>query len=214
MRTKFIRFYYSEAVKPFLTIKKSIEKESPPFDNPPFDESGEPAFLDEWMDAETAKDMVGLHCVSLLSETLKIYFETLRSRVLKVEFVAEKPFKKGFVNAYKNTLAEHFEIDWARKGVDFELIEQVVLARNSASHSQQLNDMKPDHDKKTLEKFPRPFFASEIELRMFEETSSFGLFADEPSVHVSRDRLMHAIEEIEKMADVIHSRVYGHAQDG
>jgi hypothetical protein len=47
LRTEFIRYYYAEAVKPFLDIQRKIEKGLRPFNDPPYSEDPEPPFLEE-----------------------------------------------------------------------------------------------------------------------------------------------------------------------
>lgn len=49
-RTAFIRFFYAESAKGFTDVKHRIENQLPPFDDPPYSEDGEPAFLaNGWM---------------------------------------------------------------------------------------------------------------------------------------------------------------------
>ncbi len=140
----------------------------------------------------------------------KLYFESLRARVLFVEFKnKEKAFKNGFVAAYKNYLERHLDIDWDSEGIDFSLIEQVVLARNRSNHPDWLQDVQPDHDLRTLRKYPQPFFATKDEIEVFDQTSDSGRFAMLPSVHVSKEKLVLSIREIEKMANLIDRKLYG-----
>lgn len=83
-RTNFIRFYYDGCISSFERIKLQIENAEPPFDEPPYseEEDDEPAFLSEWMDAGSALEIAGLSAVSLLSDSLKLYFRTLQDRVI------------------------------------------------------------------------------------------------------------------------------------
>jgi hypothetical protein len=74
-RTKFIRHYYAVAAEPFEAIKSKIEKGEEPYE-PPYSEDGEPPFLEEWSDAETCIQVIGRTCVTMLSESLKLYFQT------------------------------------------------------------------------------------------------------------------------------------------
>jgi hypothetical protein len=74
-RTKFIQQYYGTAVTPFATIKRKIEDGEDPFE-PPYNEDGEPPFMEEWTDADTAIQVVGRTCVTMLSESVKLYFQT------------------------------------------------------------------------------------------------------------------------------------------
>lgn len=197
-RTDFIQFYYAEGVKPFIAIQTAIQNEDPPFDNPPFDDSGEPAFLVEWMDAELGRELVGLQCISLLSESMKIYFNTLRDRVIRPNALGKMLFNKGFLKPYKEALAQHLKIDWSLIAIDFDIIEQIVLARDQASHAEMLSMIQPSHYKSTLKKFPKPFFMDGNGVHPF-----LGV-----KVSVSKAKLDQAVEEVTKMANVIDAKVF------
>jgi hypothetical protein len=115
LRTEFIRYFYAEAVRPFLDIQRKIEKGLRPFNDPPYSEEQEPPFLEEWMNAATGINVVGQSCVSLLSDSLKLYFNTLQTRV--IGFVLSDTEKsamkgKGFVALYKSALGEILDTDW------------------------------------------------------------------------------------------------------
>jgi hypothetical protein len=51
-------------------------------------------------------DVVAMTCVSLLSDTLKLYFEALRVRVVGFDFGGrrEEAFRQGFVKAHLGAL--------------------------------------------------------------------------------------------------------------
>jgi hypothetical protein len=72
-RTAFIRGFFDEAFAGFHETECRIDQTEPPFDNPPYSEDSEPAFLTEWIDAGTSAELVAQACVSLLSDTLKLY---------------------------------------------------------------------------------------------------------------------------------------------
>lgn len=76
-RTDFIRRHYDVCVEAFAEQKRLIEAAEPPFDDPPYSEDGEPAFLEEWLDADISIQLVGISCVSLLSDALKLYLNQL-----------------------------------------------------------------------------------------------------------------------------------------
>lgn len=56
-RTQFIRYFYDEACQPFCEIKRKIEAGEEPF-KPPYSEDGEPPFLEEWLRADTALEVL------------------------------------------------------------------------------------------------------------------------------------------------------------
>jgi len=166
-RTKFIRYLYTEGTRPFGEIQRQIENSLPPYDDPPYSEDAEPPYLEDWMDAATARDVQAMACLSLLSDTLKLYFETLRSRVIGFDFSEPQKdvFRDGLVPAYRSVLGKILETDWRDCPAYLALIEQVVLARNRSQHGGSLSSLDVTHDAKTLTKHPRPFFVSENEYR-------------------------------------------------
>jgi hypothetical protein len=44
-RTAFLRRFYDLASEPFNEVKRKISAGEPPYDDPPFDDSGEPPYL-------------------------------------------------------------------------------------------------------------------------------------------------------------------------
>ncbi|ESX82648.1 MULTISPECIES: hypothetical protein [unclassified Mesorhizobium] len=131
-RTAFVHFFYSESAKAFVDVQHRIENQLPPFDNPPYSEDGEPAFLEEWMDADTVLEVLGLACISMLSDALKLYFNTLANRVIGFSFQNKKAaFRGGFAPAYFEALGEILDTDWSDCPADRALIEQIALPRKS-----------------------------------------------------------------------------------
>jgi hypothetical protein len=207
-RTDFIRFFYEEGAKGFGAIKHQIEEELPPFDDPPYSEDPEPAYLEEWMDAEAAAGVLGIACVSMLSDSLKLYFKTLEERVIGFSFGDRKlAFRQGFVPAYLHALGEILDTDWSDCPIDRDLIEQVVLARNRGQHGEDLTSFDVRYDKATLEKHPRPFFVSDDELSVL--TSEEGSLASllRPTLKVGAAQLSKALDEVDALADWIESRL-------
>lgn len=206
-KTDFIRFFYDEAVKPFDLIKEQIEDSEPPFDNPPYSEDGEPAFLEEWMNSGTAKNIVGITSISMLSDTLKGYLESLRTRVIGFSIPNEqkkKLFSDGFVPAYRTVLGEILDTDWSDCGINFDTIEQVVLARNSGQHVMDITGFQAEHDSKAVIKFTDLLFVSEERLK--GEAGSLASLV-RPDVVVTRETLFLAILEVEKLAEWIDNRM-------
>lgn len=209
-RTNFIRFFYDQSVSAFVVVKHQIEHELPPYDDPPYSEDGEPAFLEEWMDADMAIELAGLACVSLLSDSLKLYFNTLQKRVIGFSFdEQEKAVSKqqGFPAAYRLALSAILDTDWSDCPADFAIIEQVVLARNRGQHGEDISSFRSTYDAAMVAKHPRPLFASTEEMScLTSEEGSLASFLM-PSIKVSRESLFLAIEQVELLADWIESRM-------
>ena len=115
--------------------------------------------------------MVGRSAVSLLSNSLKLYFKALEQQLgfrLSKEGQTT-PKKEGFLAAYRDDLGEVLETDWANCIANFDIIEQIVLARNRAQHGEHLSMVTVSHDDKTLRKHRDLVFASETELGVWLE---------------------------------------------
>jgi hypothetical protein len=74
-RTLFIKEFYATSREPFLEIQRKIDAGEAPFEPDPFDEGGEPPFFGEWIRAETSLEILGRTCISMLSASLKLYFQ-------------------------------------------------------------------------------------------------------------------------------------------
>lgn len=207
LRTDFIRRHYNVCVAAFLEKKRLIEAAEPPFNDPPYSEDGEPAYLKEWIDADTSIQLVGVSCVSLLSDALKLYLNLLQRRQLRFVFDDQEArrLKKDFLATYRDALGEIFAIDWTGTGIDFAVIEQVLLARNRGQHGTDLTSFHLAHDERTMRKHPVPFFISESELRSLGDAGrSLGGFLA-PTIVITRDTLFKAIEEVEKLGEWIEA---------
>lgn len=211
-RTSFIRFFFLESRKPFDQIKHQIENELPPYEPSPFNPDyscEEPPFLDKWMDAELGIQMLGRSCISMLSDTLKVYFKELERQFgfVPTEEFQKKVFKqKGFVEAYKELLTEILDTDWADCPVDFGIIEQIVLTRNQTQHGDALHSFDIAYNQKAIKKHPNLHFVGEQDKGKTykiedERTSWFG-----PYIEISEKDLFQAIDEIEKLAQWIEAR--------
>lgn len=202
-RTNIIRLFYDKGRVPFEQLKRDIEEEVPPWEPPPVDPDsydGEPAYLEDWMRAEQTRELVGMMAVSLLSDTLKLYFAELE-RELRIKFVDPKErtalFKLGVVEAYRKILEQIMGDRFASCPVRFDLIEQVILARNEFAHNADIVSFNTRHNRRTLEKHPNPFFIADKEGAEDEGVvRAFGM-----KIEVSREKLMEAIEEVERLAD-------------
>lgn len=210
VRTEFIRQFYETAGEPFQEIMRQIEAEEPPYD-PPYSEDGEPVFLDEWLQANDGLQILGRTCLSMLSPTLQLYFKIWESE-LRIEWSEgerKRAFKNGFLRGYQRCFGEALDLPWAQCPADLALIEQVTLARNRDQHPDQITSMQAKHSKYDLEKYPHPFFVSEFERRMCTDPETDDAFWMTPAVHVSREGLFMAIDEVEKLAEWLEQAMLG-----
>lgn len=207
-RTRLIRQYYVNAASPFNEIIRKIEAGEEPF-VPPYSEDGEPPFLSEWIDADELLEVTGRCCLSMLSASLQLYFRTWeRNLGLSCGKTFKAEFRDGgIVGGYRACLASCADIDWSQCPADLEIIEQVVLARNRDQHPESITSARVTHAEKDRPRFPRPFFMNEREAVLFEEDDEPTLFML-LSVHVSSDKLMTAIEQVERLCEWLEDKMH------
>ena len=203
-RTTFIRYYFDEAAKPFVDIHERINAGTSPFELYGDPEDGEPLYQAEWEGAEIAIALIGQTCVSLLADSLKLYLNTWRQREFRFAFDKHEDklaAREGFVAAYRAAFSEIFGPRWSQCAARFDIIDQVVLARNRSQHGDSLLSMRARHDRKTLDKHPLPFFARPAEIQAWVPRDDlFGSYLA-PPLRISRETLWAAIGEIEAWAE-------------
>ena len=202
-RTVFIRTFYEDASSVFVNRMSMINNREHPYDAPDdgLYEDDEPPFLSEWAGAEKSMDVLGLACVSMLSESLHAYLLAWESEVgiLWEQDERARLFKRRGVKGYVAELRGLTSPPWEDCPADLDLIEQIALARNAAHHPERITDLIPHHRRSDLEKHPRPFFMNEFESKFLEgELAEISFLV--PRVRVSKDQLMHVLDEAEKLA--------------
>lgn len=207
-RTRLIRQYYVHATSPFNEIIRKIEAGEEPYVHP-YSEDWEPPFLSEWVEADELREVTGRCCLSMLSASLQLYFKTWeRSLGLRCGTTFKTEFRDGgIVGGYRACLTSCADIDWSQCPADLEIIEQVVLARNRDQHPESITSVRVTHTEKDRQRFPRPFFMSEREAALFEEGDEQALFML-LSVHVSSDKLMTAIEQVERLCEWLEGKLH------
>jgi hypothetical protein len=138
----------------------------------------------------------------MLSDALKLYFQTWEKNLdltCNKQFPEQFSAKKGngFVTGYRACFGQVLKTDWADCPADFALIEQIVLARNSAQHPKEISDLQLTHDSKVRGKHRLPFFLSEHERRLIET----GQFPEHPwfnpKLVVTQETLFEALRQVE-----------------
>ena len=208
-RTKFIRDFYDAAISPFEERVRLIEAGAHPFE-PPYSEEGEPAYLEEWMDANASIELIGRTCVSILSESLKLYLkEWERQLGLACQKAEPSSFKqRGFLHGYRRCFESLTGILWANGPFCLDTIEQVIHARNDTQHPSEIIDIGVQHRTSLANGRRSLFFARAEELNLFPDGSSEGFSFMNPMLHVSRDKLFLAISEIEALTSWLEPQLF------
>ncbi len=208
-RTKFIRYFYDTAGKPFRELMRKIEASEAPF-QAGCTQDGEPPFLAEWLEANSGLETLGRNCVSMLSASLQLYFMTWEKElgVVWEEKERKRTFENGFVQGYRTCFGQVLKLSWDDCPVNFDILEQVVLARNRDQHPDHIARLDVTHDKKFRTKHPALFFVSEGERKMFDDPDMANIYWMSPKVHVSRDNLLSAINQVEALGEWLEERMF------
>lgn len=208
-RTKFIRAFFEEAVAPFEERKRLIEEEEPPYE-PPYSEDGEPAFLTEWLDSDAGIELIGRTCVSMLSDSLKLYFAEWESQLgIHCQDQCKNKFKKhGFLQGYRTCFQNFMGIDWREGPFDLDIVEQIILARNDAQHPKEITSLSVLHTGALKVTRRSIFFARQSELELMPERNSLGWSIMRPSIHVTKSSLFKAIEHVENLVNWLEPQLF------
>jgi hypothetical protein len=200
-RLTFSAYFFENASKPFIQIISAIEKEEPPY-VPEYDESGEPQYLQEWQDARTGFESVGLTALSMVASSLQLFLnDWVRYRLeSRGGFQFKRKHKKGWFHAYRNILVE-VGLDLKVCPANLDLIEQAVLARNRGQHPEVLTMLQTTHSKNDLKKYPNPYFVSETDQRVIELDNGELSWWLSPNVYVDKPKLDTVIFEVEKLCE-------------
>src|SRR5260221_1364271 len=210
-RTAFLRAFYKDASVPFHAVRAKIEAHEEPYADPRGYEDAEPPFLGEWMEAGDAVHVLVQSVASLLSQTLKLYIERwigeLRKRAGDEQLVKagiglpnspsfKSEFKNGWFAGYR-AYCRALDIDWSESPADLALLEQLILARNSAQHSTDITSVRARQTESETTRFPNGFFADTFDLRWNESMTPGSRFLLPPHLDISGDKLARALDEVD-----------------
>ena len=192
-RVAFILRHYALVGEPFTEIKRRIEAKEPPF-VPQYEEEDEPAFLQDWLDADESLQVLAYSCVSMLSASLQLFFKTWVEKS-RVAIDSHERTKKGWFGRYKDHFRDNFQIDFDAVSANFGVLDEVVLARNRIEHPSSITTQRIRYEPLDMVKLQRPIFVREYECDVDEEDSIIS-----STLHISRDQLLFAANETTRFA--------------
>ena len=208
-RTKFIRHFYETAEKPFMETIHKIVNEVSPFDEAPYEDC-EPPFMQEWTEATRALDVLGRCCISMLSASIKLYFKTWESKLCITwdQKLKDNVFKKqGFIKGYQLYFGEVLGLSWDDCPADFDILEQIVLARISDQHPDSIARLEVKHSLSDRRPFSERFFVSDTERKLFADPEMADVTWMKPTVHVSREMLFSAIKHVDELGEWLEPKM-------
>lgn len=210
-RIVFIRQFYDAASVPFLERKRKIKAGEEPY-VPPYSDYGEPPFITEWIEADESLQVLGYSCISMLAAAFHLYLKTWAAELcIAVGDSYKTEFSKGWFNGYRAYFSAQFGIQFEKSPADLSLLEEIVLARNRIQHPDHIALQSPTYSTSDLRKLPQFFFISETErglLADIDQAEIARVFP--PSVHVTREKLIVTIDEVEKFVNWFEEQVAGH----
>ncbi|MBC3199599.1 hypothetical protein [Pseudomonas poae] len=197
-RLAFVKQLYLNGASPFEDRKWKIENEEAPF-IPPYSEDAEPAYLNEWLEADSSVQVLGSACLSMIAASLHLYFKEWERRLgpapgpsLKAEFKSG-----GWPNGYKAFYLAHSSDRFEDGPFDFALIEELVLARNSIQHPDSLVFETSRYSDDALQKMLNPFFVSDREKSLIEEADGESRqWLYRPHIHITTEKFLHAVSQV------------------
>lgn len=202
-RLEFIKQLYINGSSPFDERKRKIEAGEDPF-IPPYSEDGEPPFTSEWIEADASIQVLGSSCLSMLSAALHLYL-TEWQRLLGTPAgpSLKSVFKtKGWPNGYKAFYQAHGSDSFDSGPFNFDVIVELVLARNSIQHPDSLIFDTYRYTDEDLAKMPSPFFISDREKEMADELGEEGRgWLMRPHIHIDTEKFLHALSQLSSFVE-------------
>lgn len=205
-KVNFIRQFYEMSSAPFVERKRQIEAEEEPY-IPPYSEDHEPAFLEEWLEAEESLQVVGRTCISMLAAVFYLYFKAWERQIgTPVDASLKADFKNGWFNGYKAYFARHFRIRFEDSPSNLGVLEEIVLVRNRDQHPESITMDSSHYSESDLEKLPHPFFIGENDASLFSEAEEGErAWLMPPPIRVTSEKLFTALSEVELFAEWLES---------
>jgi hypothetical protein len=153
--------------------------------------------------------MLGRTCIPMLSASLQLHSKTWEDEleIAWPDGERKNAFKKGIVPGYKTCFGTLLNLHWDDCPADFDLLEQIVIARNLDQHPDNIATMSVSHTYKDRKRFQDLFFVKEADKRMYSNSELEGITWINPSVYVSGDGLTRVIDDVEKLAEWLEERI-------
>ena len=213
-KTDFLRAFYQLTTEPFTEIKRKIDVGGEPFvDRRDPEDYDEPAFLDEWLEADEGLKLQQQVCLNLLQRSLR---EFLDMTVEQLPIKPEKP-KKGesWFDSYTTLFREKVGVDWDKSPVPLSRIQELTIARNCIQHGGQkpyggAGDVLDSHSllkrqsSDYHERFPDAFFADEFEKQIWKSHE----YPQPVTISLTPKKLEVAINDILAFCRYIHDALW------
>lgn len=201
-KLRFVERHYESASAPFRETIRRIEAGEAPFEPPPFDPDAatdfEPAFLQEWLEADESLNLVGQAALQLVQCAFRDYLRWF----VKLSGVQLTASGKNWLERYQKHFASAYGVDWERGPVPLEELEEVNLARNDVEHSGEPFGMTRRQSGEHQRRFSQGVFVHEIDRQIAQSSGHDWL----GRIDVTRDGLREAIRRVETFCEFLDSQ--------
>lgn len=195
-RLDFAVYFFETASVPFLNTIDLINSGNAPFE-PVYDESGDPQFLDEWMNASTGVESIAISSISMVASSLQLFLNDWVARFETDNNKYARKNKRGWFYAYRIILDELIS-DMSLCPSDLDLIEQAVLVRNRGQHPNNLTSLFTYHSESDLKKFPSPYFVSDSDRIKIEDNGGQLSWWLTPNIHIDEEKFKVICNQVEQ----------------
>lgn len=195
-RLKFVHYYHESTVSVFEETKRKIEAGEPPYvDTHHAEDEDEPAFLEEWRNADAAVIITGATCLELLQSTFHSFLNEYMREIGRAHLIPQlrKMQKKSWFGNYQELFRQIFDIDWDASGADISLLEQMILTRNDFTHNLAFNHLSAYQTEEHSKKYPHTAFADHRFKRLLSRN---------PLI-VPKDKLEQAVAAVHRLCEYL-----------
>lgn len=198
-KLSFIERFYQSAASPFVNRKRAIDAHEAPFDcsgMDPEEYSGEPPYLDEWLEADECLNLVGQAALSLVQGALREYLDGY----LSLRGLDPPTGRGNWFAKYKALFEEKLGIDWDASPIPPVQIEEINLARNDIQHEGEIFGMARRQSKEHFQRFPMGIFIHDVDKALFASHGLGGL-----RILITEDNLAEAIRRVRAFCEYLEA---------
>ncbi len=171
-RLNFASILYDEASAPFREKMRKIETEEEPFVDtrePFYQDVSEPAFLEEFLEANRAIEILGYSCLLIIHASLQVFLKELVTERLHmkgdsgdISTKLKATGGKNWFDSYRLLFLKELGVDWNTGPTKLTDIEQINLTRDDLIHNIDVATTTVYRTKNHSNRFPNGLFIDDI----------------------------------------------------
>jgi hypothetical protein len=171
-RLEFIDHLYGETTASSRDKMRKMEEGETPYEDhrdPEYADVSEPAFLEEWQEANEVVEVIGYWSLNMIQASLKAFLEEYVNDMARyyspfAEAKSElaKTKASNWFDRYRLFFLNCFHIDWERGPVKIQDLEQINLTRDDLIHNVDVTTHAIYQSKKHAQRYPKSRFTDEV----------------------------------------------------